>query len=115
MPHGMQQGRGQEADSQVTSSRPSTQQHAYVPLVVGSTRQNHMPCVCACRLESRGPSWQNPGIMDVLRSIPCLTAAPEELLLWLRAYGELRSYQPGQCIIPRRVRVAMIVCSRCGS
>jgi hypothetical protein len=42
--------------------------------------------------------------MDVLRSLPCLAAAPEELLLWIRAYGELRSYQPGQCIIPRRVR-----------
>jgi hypothetical protein len=42
--------------------------------------------------------------MDVLRRLPCLAAAPEDLLLWLRAYGELKSYRPGQCIIPRRVR-----------
>ena len=55
------------------------------------------------RLESRGPSWQNPGIMDVLRRLPFLAGAPEGLLLWLRAYGELKSYAPGQCIIPRRV------------
>ena len=61
-------------------------------------------CVLACRLESRGPSWQTPSIMDVLRRPPFLAGAPEDLLLWLRAYGELASYQPGQCIIPRRVR-----------
>jgi hypothetical protein len=43
--------------------------------------------------------------MDVLRRLPYLAAAPEALLLWLRAYGELRSYQPAQCIIPRRVMI----------
>lgn len=58
------------------------------------------------RLESRGPNWENPSIMDVLRRLPCLASAPEDLLLWLRAYGELRTYEPGQCIIPRRVRRA---------
>lgn len=50
--------------------------------------------------------------MDVLRSLPCLAAAPEELLLWIRAYGELRSFQPGQCIIPRRVRNALTFAAR---
>lgn len=59
----------------------------------------------SCRLEYRGPNFQNPSIMDVLRRLPYLASAPEALLLWLRAYGELRSYQPAQCIIPRRVRM----------
>jgi hypothetical protein len=60
--------------------------------------------VSACRLESRGPNWQNPAVMDVLRRLPFLASAPDSLLLWLRAYGELKVYEPGQCIIPRRVR-----------
>lgn len=70
----------------------------------------YLCCSCtttvpSCRLEYRGPNFQNPGIMDVLRRLPYLASAPEALLLWLRAYGELRSYQPAQCIIPRRVRM----------
>jgi hypothetical protein len=62
-------------------------------------------CLSVCRLEARGPNWQNPAVMDVLRRLPFLASAPESLLLWLRAYGELKVYQPGQCIIPRRVRL----------
>lgn len=37
--------------------------------------------------------------------VPFLADLPEALLDWVRAYGDLRTYQPGQCIIPPLARV----------
>eukprot|EP00879_Flechtneria_rotunda_P030531 GHRR01033173.1.p1 GENE.GHRR01033173.1~~GHRR01033173.1.p1 ORF type:complete len:241 (+),score=39.79 GHRR01033173.1:604-1326(+) len=56
------------------------------------------------QLEAEGPSWRQPGLTDILRRQPCLAEHGEGMLLWLRAYGELRSYSPGQCIVRRNVR-----------
>jgi len=43
--------------------------------------------------------------MAVLRQQPFLANESEGMLLWLRAYGELRNVKPGQCIVPRKASV----------
>lgn len=62
--------------------------------------------VIGYRLESRGPCWTAPTMADIVRRQPFLADQGESMLLWLRAYAELRSYTPGQCIVPRKVRHA---------
>jgi hypothetical protein len=44
--------------------------------------------------------------MAVLRQQPFLANESEGMLLWLRAYGELKSVKPGQCIVPRKASSA---------
>ncbi|KAI8463489.1 MAG: Sodium/hydrogen exchanger family-domain-containing protein [Monoraphidium minutum] len=51
-------------------------------------------------LERRGPRWRAPPIAEVMRRVPFLEGATEETLLWVRAYGEMRSFNPGQIILP---------------
>eukprot|EP00878_Enallax_costatus_P029995 GHUV01032580.1.p1 GENE.GHUV01032580.1~~GHUV01032580.1.p1 ORF type:complete len:372 (+),score=88.08 GHUV01032580.1:534-1649(+) len=54
------------------------------------------------RLESRGPHWSAPSLVDIVRRQPCFADQGDAMLLWLRAYADLKSYMPGQCIVPRK-------------
>jgi hypothetical protein len=54
-----------------------------LPWLLAQRNRNHMPCTFCC--------------------VCVLSMQSEGMLLWLRAYGELKSYSPGQCIVPRRV------------
>ncbi|KIZ02437.1 hypothetical protein MNEG_5521 [Monoraphidium neglectum] len=51
-------------------------------------------------LERRGPRWRAPGITEVLARVPFLEGVPDETAIWLRAYGEMSDFRPGQCIVP---------------
>eukprot|EP00878_Enallax_costatus_P026639 GHUV01028594.1.p1 GENE.GHUV01028594.1~~GHUV01028594.1.p1 ORF type:complete len:233 (+),score=41.46 GHUV01028594.1:1251-1949(+) len=59
------------------------------------------------RLESRGPHWSAPSLVDIVRRQPCFADQGDAMLLWLRAYADLKSYMPGQCIVPRKVSLGL--------
>lgn len=83
---------------------PTRPKHALKPQRFKPQHLKPQHSSVAHRLESNGPSWRSPGLTDVMRRLPFLTNEAESMLLWLRAYGELRAFNPGQCIVPRRVR-----------
>jgi hypothetical protein len=35
--------------------------------------------------------------------VPFLEGVPDETAIWLRAYGEMSDFRPGQCIVPPNV------------